>query len=46
VVDTPERITAAFAAIDELTAEQGLVTSETVPATRVGAAGPVASPAP
>jgi PII-like signaling protein len=45
VVDTPDRIAAAFAAIDELTAEQGLVTSETVPATRAGAAGPAVSPA-
>jgi PII-like signaling protein len=44
VVDTPDRIAAAFAAIDELTAEQGLVTSETVPATRAGA-GPAVSPA-
>jgi PII-like signaling protein len=46
VVDTPDRIAEAFAAIDELTAEQGLVTSETVPATRAGAAGPAVSPAP
>ena len=45
VVDTPDRIAEAFAAIDELTAEQGLVTSEIVPATRAGAAGPGASPA-
>ncbi len=37
VVDTPERIAAAFSAIDELTGEQGLVTSETVPARRVSA---------
>jgi PII-like signaling protein len=36
VIDTPERIAAAFAVIDELTAEQGLVTSETVPAIRAG----------
>jgi PII-like signaling protein len=36
VVDTPERIAAAFAVIDELTAERGLVTSETVPAMRAG----------
>jgi PII-like signaling protein len=36
VVDTPERIATAFAAIDELTSEQGLVTSETVPAMRAG----------
>ena len=34
VIDTPERIAAAFAVIDELTAEQGLVTSEVVPALR------------
>jgi PII-like signaling protein len=46
VVDTPDRIAEAFAAVDELTAEQGLVTSETVPATRAGAAGPAVSPAP
>ncbi len=38
VVDTPERIATAFSAIDELTSEQGLVTSETVPARRVSAA--------
>ena len=31
-VDTPERTAAAFQIIDELTAEQGLVTSEMVPA--------------
>jgi PII-like signaling protein len=36
VVDSPERIAAAFAIIDELTAEQGLVTSEWVPAIRPG----------
>jgi len=34
VIDAPERIATAFAIIDELTAEQGLVTSETVPAMR------------
>jgi PII-like signaling protein len=34
VIDTPARILAAFAIIDELTREQGLVTSETVPAMR------------
>ena len=34
VIDAPERIIAAFAVIDELTAEQGLVTSEAVPAIR------------
>jgi PII-like signaling protein len=39
VVDTPERIAAAFPVIDELTARQGLVTSETVPAMRAAAAG-------
>jgi PII-like signaling protein len=39
VVDSPERIAAAFAIIDELTTEQGLVTSEWVPAIRPGGAG-------
>jgi len=34
VIDAPERIEKAFTIIDELTAEQGLVTSETVPASR------------
>jgi PII-like signaling protein len=37
VIDTPEHIATAFAAIDELTSEQGLVTSEIVPATRASA---------
>lgn len=32
VVDRPDRITAAFEIVDELTAERGLVTSEMVPA--------------
>jgi PII-like signaling protein len=32
VIDTPERIDRSFQIIDELTAEQGLVTSEMVPA--------------
>jgi PII-like signaling protein len=32
VIDTPERITRSFQIIDELTSEQGLVTSEMVPA--------------
>ncbi|HEY0933376.1 MAG TPA: DUF190 domain-containing protein [Trebonia sp.] len=36
VIDSPERIAAAFAVIDELTREQGLVTSEHVPALRPG----------
>jgi PII-like signaling protein len=36
VVDAPERIATAFSIIDELTREQGLVTSETVPALRAG----------
>lgn len=40
VVDTPERIAAAYSVIDELTARQGLVTSETVPAMRAAAAPP------
>ena len=35
VIDAPDRIAAAFAVIDELTAEHGLVTSEMVPAMRV-----------
>ena len=34
VIDSAERIAAAFAVIDELTAEHGLVTSELVPAMR------------
>jgi PII-like signaling protein len=34
VIDAPERIERAFTIIDELTREQGLVTSETVPAIR------------
>jgi PII-like signaling protein len=38
VVDTPERVADAFSVIDELTGSHGLVTSETVPATRVSAA--------
>jgi PII-like signaling protein len=39
VIDSPGRIAAAFTIIDELTAEQGLVTSETVPAMRPGSDG-------
>jgi len=39
VIDSPERIAAAFEVIDELTTEQGLVTSETVPAMRAGGRG-------
>ena len=39
VIDSPERIAAAFTVIDELTAEQGLVTSEIVPAMRPGGSG-------
>jgi PII-like signaling protein len=34
VIDSGERIAAAFAVIDELTRERGLVTSETIPAMR------------
>jgi PII-like signaling protein len=45
VVDTPERIATAFSAIDELTREHGLVTSETVPAMRASVAGRAISPA-
>ena len=39
VIDAPERIPAAFAIIDEVTAERGLVTSETVPVIRAPALG-------
>ena len=35
VIDSPERIAAVFPIIDEFTAEQGLVTSELIPAARV-----------
>jgi PII-like signaling protein len=42
VVDTPERVATAFSVIDGLTAQQGLVTSETVPAMRAGAVSPAA----
>jgi len=34
VIDAPDHVAAAFAIIDELTPERGLVTSETVPAIR------------
>jgi PII-like signaling protein len=36
VIDAPERIAVAFAVIDELTRDRGLVTSEVVPAMRPG----------
>jgi PII-like signaling protein len=39
VIDAPERIATAFSIIDKLTGEQGLVTSETVPALRAGGRG-------
>jgi PII-like signaling protein len=39
VVDSPERIAAAYAVVDELTAAAGLVTSEWVPAIRPADAG-------
>jgi PII-like signaling protein len=39
VIDSPERTAAAFAVVDELTAEGGLVTAETVPAMRAAAGG-------
>jgi PII-like signaling protein len=39
VIDAPERIQAAFDIIEDLTAEQGLVTCETVPVTRQKPAG-------
>jgi len=45
VIDTPERIATAFAVIDELTREQGLVTSEAIPAMRVGGTGHAVGPA-
>jgi PII-like signaling protein len=44
VIDTPQRIAAAFAVIDELTREQGLVTSELVPVVRHPAAVAGSSP--
>jgi len=34
VIDTPERMPAAFSVFDEFTSERGLVTSETIPAMR------------
>ncbi|MDT7579927.1 MAG: hypothetical protein QOK35_1191 [Pseudonocardiales bacterium] len=37
VIDSPERIAASFAVVDELTAEHGVVTSEMVPALAGGA---------
>ncbi len=40
VIDSPERIATAFAVIDELTREQGLVTSEAVPVIHAAGAGP------
>jgi PII-like signaling protein len=40
VIDSPERVATAFAVIDELTTEQGLVTSETVPVMRPVGSGP------
>jgi PII-like signaling protein len=39
VIDSPERIAKAFTIVDALTAEQGLVTSENVPARRPGGDG-------
>jgi PII-like signaling protein len=44
VVGSAERTAAAFAVIDALTAERGLVTSETVPALRPGGSGPAGAP--
>jgi PII-like signaling protein len=38
VIDTPERIGTAYSVIDELTAKQGLVTSESVTAIRSASA--------
>jgi PII-like signaling protein len=39
VIDAPERIATAFSVIDKLTRQQGLVTSETVPALRAAGRG-------
>lgn len=39
VIDSPDRIATAFGIIDSLTAEQGLVTSEVIPAMRPGGDG-------
>jgi PII-like signaling protein len=39
VIDSPDRIAAAFAVIDELTCSRGLVTSETIPAMRASGGG-------
>ena len=39
VIDSPGRIAAAFPIVDELTAEHGLVTAETIPALRAAADG-------
>jgi PII-like signaling protein len=38
-IDRPERMVTAFAIADELTAERGLVTAETIPAVRAAADG-------
>jgi len=46
VIDAPDRIATAFSIIDKLTREQGLVTSETVPALRAGGAGRLAGKVP
>lgn len=43
VIDAPERIATAFDIIDDLTAEQGLVTCETVPASRRVGSGQTAT---
>jgi PII-like signaling protein len=42
VIDTPEHIAAAFAIVDKLTRNQGLVTSETVPAMHTAGSGQAA----
>lgn len=39
VIDSGERVAAAFGVIDELTRERGLVTSETIPAMRAAGGG-------
>jgi PII-like signaling protein len=44
VVDTPQRLVRAFAAVDEVTTEHGLVTIEIVPALIASTGGPARPP--
>jgi hypothetical protein len=39
VIDSPERIAASFAVVDDLTGDHGVVSSEMVPAAAAGADG-------